>query len=122
MHTLVSKPPIITIYCCEQSSIHLVIQNVNIGMSPAEFCCLNNQVQSAREQIDAGTWPCPYVALTYYSTVVCVLPKEMPDLAEAMQEAEAGIDYLLQLGTIKPTEHRLCQTNRPQVADFVGPN
>ena len=34
MQPVVSNPPIATIYRCEHGGIHLICQNVNIGLQP----------------------------------------------------------------------------------------
>ena len=90
MHTLVSRPPTTSIYCCEHGGIHLVYQNINIGMHPTEFCALNKHIQDAVRRINEGTWPCPYVSLKYSTTVVCLAIGALQPLAAAMAAAGAA--------------------------------
>ena len=97
MHTLVSRPPTTSIYCCEHGGIHLVYQNINIGMHPTEFCVLNKHIQDAVRRINEGTWPCPYVSLKYSTTVVCLAIGDLEPLAEAMDEAAVAIETILDL-------------------------
>ena len=97
MHTLVSRPPTTSIYCCEHGGIHLVYQNINIGMHPTEFCALNKHIQDAVRRINEGTWPCPYVSLKYSTTVVCLAIGDLEPLAEAMDEAAVAIETILDL-------------------------
>ena len=122
MHTLVNEPSLTTIYCCDQGGIHLVVHNVNVGMTVSEFSKLTEEVQRARERIEEGDWPCPYVGVTYKSTVIALLTDTVLKLAEAMLAAMAGIEYLYELGAIDPNQHASCQANRPHVAGFAGPN
>ena len=63
MEPIVSNPPVATIYRCEHGGIHLVCQNVNIGMPPGEFLELNREVQRARSLVDAGLLTCSYLSL-----------------------------------------------------------
>ena len=121
MHTIVHEPPLTTIYCCDHGSIHLVVQNINIGMTASEFSTLNEEVQRVRERIEDGDWPSKYVGVAYKSTMICLLPDTVSKLAEAMLAAMAGIEYLYELGAIDPSGHALCQANRPRVAGFAGP-
>ena len=97
MHTLVSRPPTTSIYCCEHGGIHLVYQNINIGMHPTEFCALNKHIQDAVRRINEGTWPCPYVSLKYSTTGVCLAIGDLEPLAEAMDEAAVAIETILDL-------------------------
>ena len=97
MHTLVSRPPTTSIYCCEHGGIHLVYQNINIGMHPTEFCALNKHIQDAVRRINEGTWPCPYLSLKYSTTVVCLAIGDLEPLAEAMDEAAVAIEIILDL-------------------------
>ena len=97
MHTLVSRPPTTSIYCCEHGGIHLVYQNINIGMHPTEFCALNKHIQDAMRRINEGTWPCPYVSLKYSTTVVCLAIGDLEPLAEAMDEVAVAIETILDL-------------------------
>jgi len=122
MHTLVNEPSLTTIYCCDKGGIHLVVHNVNVGMTASEFAKLNDEVQEARERIDEGNWPSPFVGVTYKSTMICLLPDTVSKLADAMLEAMVGIEYLYELGVIAPNEHGLCEASRPHVAGFAGPN
>ncbi|MBN63200.1 MAG: hypothetical protein CME20_17735 [Gemmatimonadetes bacterium] len=100
MHTLVSRPPTASIYCCEHGAIHLVYQNINIGMHPNEFCALNKHIQDAMRRINEGTWPCPYVSLKYSTTVVCLAIGDLEPLAEAMDEVAVAIETILDLGDL----------------------
>tara|TARA_B100000686_G_scaffold28265_1_gene28286 strand:- start:590 stop:1000 length:411 start_codon:yes stop_codon:yes gene_type:complete len=122
MHTLANEPSLTTIYCCDKGGIHLVVHNANIGMTAPEFAKLNDEVQAARERLDEGNWPSPFVGVTYKSTMICLLPDTLSKLADAMVTAMAGIDYLYELGAINLSEHGLCEANRPHVAGFAGPN
>ena len=97
MHTLVSRPPTASIYCCEHGGIHLVYQNINIGMHPTEFCVLNKHIQDAVRRINEGTWPCHYVSLKYSTTVVSLAIGDLEPLAEAMDEVAVAIETILDL-------------------------
>ena len=123
MHTLANEPSLTTIYCCDKGGIHLIVHNVNVGMTATEFAKLNDEVQAARKRIDEGKWPSPFVGVTYKRTMICLLPDTVSKLADAMLTAMAGIEYLYELGAIDPSEHDgLCEANRPHVAGFAGPN
>ena len=97
MHIIAKRPPNISIYSCEDSGIHLVYNNINIGMHPTEFCMLNENVQEAMYRIDQGTWPCPYVSLTYSSTVICLKIDDLGPLASVMQGAATAIEAAFDL-------------------------
>ena len=122
MHTLAVNPPTTTIYSCDRGGIHLVIQNVNIGMYAIEFCDLNRQVQHAWTRIESGIWPSPYLSLTYSSTVVCLSLSDLPPIVEAMQEAAEAIEQMLELGNFDTIADVHCQPKRPQIASFPDPN
>ena len=91
MHVLANRSPLVSIYSCDKGGIHLVIRNVNIGMSPSEFCGLSNDINDALTRVESGHWPSPYLSLTYLTTVLCLSINDLPDLAATMQEATAGI-------------------------------
>ncbi len=122
MYTLVNNPPTTTIYCCERGGIHLVIQNINIGMYPSEFCDLNRKVQQALNRVEEGTWPCPFVSLSYYTTVVCLSLDDLPPLAKAMQEAVEFIEEIYESGEASPQTESMCQPSKPHIGGLPEPN
>ena len=122
MHTLAVNPPTTTIYCCDRGGVHLVIQNVNIGMHASEFCDLNLQLQRAWTRIESGTWPSPYLSLTYSSTVVCLSLSDLSPIVAAMQEAAEAITQMGELGIFETIADKHCQSKRPQIASFPDPH
>ena len=54
MQPIASNPPIASVYRCEHGGIHLICQNINIGLHPDEFFTLNREVQQAMNLIEAG--------------------------------------------------------------------
>ncbi len=117
MQPIASNPPIATIYRCEHGGIHLVCQNVNIGLHPDEFCALNREIQQAMNLIEAGIWSCSYLSLTCYTTVLCLSASALPPLAEAMQEAAEAIE----LESISAAPEAMCQPRSPSINVFPGP-
>ena len=97
MHIIAKRPPNISIYSCEDSGVNLVYKNINIGMHRTEFRTLNENVQEAMYRIDQGTWPYPYVSLTYSTTVICLKIGDLGPLAGAMQEAANAIEAIFDL-------------------------
>ena len=122
MHTLAVTPPSTTIYCCDRGGVHLIIQNVNIGMHASEFCDLNLQLQRAWTRIESGTWPSPYLSLTYSSTVVCLSLSDLPPIVAAMQEAAEAITQMGELGIFETIADKHCRPKRPQIASFPDPH
>ena len=122
MHTLAVNPPTTTIYCCDRGGVHLVIQNVNIGMHASEFCDLNLQLQRAWTRIESGTWPSPYLSLTYSSTVVCLSLSDLPPIVAAMQEAAEAITQMGESGIFETIAGKHCRPKRPQIASFPDPH
>ena len=122
MHTLAVNPPTTTIYCCDRGGVHLVIHNVNIGMHASEFCDLNLQLQRAWTRIESGTWPSPYLSLTYSSTVVCLSLSDLPPIVAAMQEAAEAITQMGELGIFETIADKHCRPKRPQIASFPDPH
>ena len=118
MQPIVSNPPIATIYRCEHGGIHLVCQNVNIGMHTDEFCALNREVQQAVSLIEAGIWSCSYLSLTCYTTVLCLSASALPPLAEAMREAAETIE----LEGSSATPEAMCQPRSPGIQVFASPH
>ncbi|MCY3737668.1 MAG: hypothetical protein OXG13_14770 [Gemmatimonadaceae bacterium] len=120
MEPIVSNPPVATIYRCEHGGIHLVCQNVNIGMPPGEFRDLNREVQRARSLVDAGLLTCSYLSLAYGTTVICLSARALPALAEAMQEAAEAIEESLQPGQ-GPSPEGACPPRGARLQVFSGP-
>ena len=116
MQPIVNNPPIATIYRCEHGGIHLICQNVNIGLQPDEFCALNREVQLARSLIEDGIWSCSYLSLSWHTTVMCLNAAVLQPLAEAMQEAAEALE-LEGIGTA-PTA--ACPPLGPGVKVFPG--
>ena len=120
MDPIVSNPPVATIYRCEHGGIHLVCQNVNIGMPPGEFCKLNREVQRARSLMDAGLLSGSYLSLAFCTTVICLSAKALPALAEAMQEAAEAIEASLEHGQ-GPSPEEACPPRGACLQVFSGP-
>ena len=116
MQTIVNNPPTATIYRCEHGGIHLICQNVNIGLQPAEFLALNREVQLARSLVEEGIWSCSYLALSWHTTVMCLDSTVLKPLAEAMQEAAEALE-LEDNGT---APSRTCPPLGPAVNVFPG--
>ena len=92
MQPIASNPPIASVYRCEHGGIHLICQNINIGLHPDEFFTLNREVQQAMNLIEAGIWSCSYLSLNWHTTVLCLSASILPPLAEVMQEAAEAIE------------------------------
>ena len=120
MEPIVSNPPVATIYRCEHGGIHLVTQNVNIGMPPGEFRELNREVQRARGLVDAGLLTCSYLSLAFCTTVICLSARALPALAEAMQEAAEVIEESLESGQWSSLEEA-CPPRGARLQVFSGP-
>ena len=120
MEPIVSNPPVATIYRCEHGGIHLVCQNVNIGMPPGEFRDLNREVQRARSLVDAGLLSCSYLSLAYGTTVICLSARALPHLAAAMQEAAEAIEKTLEPGQ-GPSPEGECPPRGARLEVFSGP-
>lgn len=116
MQPIASNPPIASIYRCEHGGIHLICQNVNIGLHPDEFCTLNREVQHAMSLIEDGIWSCSYLSLSWHTTVLCLSASVLPPLAEVMQEAAETIE----LEDIKPTPQTICHPRSPSIKVFPG--
>ncbi len=117
MHTIASRPPTVSIYCCEHGGIHLVYQNINIGMHPTEFCTLNDSVQEAMRRNDQGSLPSPYVSLTYSTTTICLTIGDLGPLAGAMQEAATAIENILDLAI----DDLKCPRHTPGLSECIVP-
>ena len=123
MQNLANQPPFVTIYICERGGVHLVIRNVNIGMSPADFFDLNNQVKNALDLFESGKWPTDNLTLTYFTTVLCLSTVDLPNLSLAMQKAAVAIECHLEKGETDKTEHTMCKTQTPQIRSAgLSPN
>ena len=120
MEPIVSNPPVATIYRCEHGGIHLVCQNVNIGMPPGEFLELNREVQRARSLVDAGLLTCSYLSLAFGTTVICLSARALPALAGAMQEAVDAIEGTLEPGQ-EPSPEEACPPRGARLQVFPGP-
>ena len=121
MNVLATRSPLVSIYSCDKGGIHLVIRNVNIGMSPSEFCGLSNDINDALTRVDSGHWPSPYLSLTYLTTVLCLSINDLPDLAATMQEATAGIastPELIDSLVREDKSQNLCHLQAPQIRSF----
>ena len=114
MQPIASNPPIASIYRCEHGGIHLVCQNINIGLHPDEFFTLNREVQQAMNLIEAGIWSCSYLSLSWHTTVLCLSASILPPLAEVMQEAAEAIE----LEGISTTPKTACHPRSPSVKVF----
>ena len=117
MQPVVSNPPIATIYRCEHGGIHLICQNVNIGLQPGEFGALNREVQLARSLVEDGIWSCSYLSLSWHTTVMCLNATVLEPLAEAMQEAAETLG----LEDIDTPAAAACPPLGPGVKVFPGP-
>ena len=117
MQPVVSNPPVATIYRCEHGGIHLICQNVNIGLQPGEFGALNREVQLARSLVEDGIWSCSYLSLSWHTTVMCLNATVLAPLAEAMQEASEALG-LEETGTPSTPA---CPPLGPAVKVFPGP-
>tara|TARA_Y100000994_G_C15364990_1_gene306518 strand:- start:86 stop:397 length:312 start_codon:yes stop_codon:yes gene_type:complete len=91
-------------------------------MHASEFCDLNLQLQRAWTRIESGTWPSPYLSLTYSSTVVCLSLSDLPPIVAAMQEAAEAITQMGELGIFETIADKHCQPKRPQIASFPDPH
>ena len=116
MQPIASNPPTASIYRCEHGGIHLVCQNVNIGLHPDEFFTLNREVQQAMSLIEAGVWSCSYLSLSWHTTVLCLSASVLPPLAEVMQEAAEAIE----LEGFTATPKTACHSRSPSVKVFPG--
>lgn len=117
MQPIASNPPIATIYRCEHGGIHLVCQNINIGLHPDEFCALNREVQQAMSRIEDGSWSGAYLSLSWHTTVLCLSASVLPPLAVAMQEAAEAIE----LEGIAATPKTGCHPRSPSIKVFPRP-
>lgn len=121
MEPIVNNPPVATIYRCEHGGIHLVCQNVNIGMPPAEFSALNEEVQRARRLVDAGLLSCTYLSLACCTTVICLSGRVLQPLAEAMQEAAEEIERRIEADPPAPASEEACPQRPARLRVFSGP-
>lgn len=87
----------IAVYRCDAGGIHLVYQNVNIGMTCSEFLALNRSVQevAARSRGDEGYPAC--VSLHYRSTTVAIRADQLREIALTLSDAAARIECLVEL-------------------------
>ena len=120
MQPIVSNPPLATIYRCEHGGIHLICQNVNIGLQTGEFCDLNREVQQALTLVQAGIWSCSHLFLAWHTTVMCLSAEALQPLAEAMAEAAATVERMEELEGSIPVPNSMCQRRSPTVKVFPG--
>lgn len=120
MKLIVSNPPLATIYRCEHGGIHLICQNVNIGLQPGEFCALNREVQQALNLVKAGIWSCSHLSLAWHTTVMCLCGAALIPLAEAMAEAAETVEKMEELEDFMPAPDSLCRPRSPSVKVFPG--
>ena len=87
----------IAVYRCDAGGIHLVYQNVNIGMTCSEFLALNRSVQkvAARSRGDEGYPAC--VSLHCRSTTIAIRADQLREIALTLSDAAARIECLVEL-------------------------
>lgn len=95
MKILISDPPIITIYLCEQSTVHIVYRNMNVAIDTKSFFVINRDLQNAMLKVDLGIWPSHYVAICYAIVVLYLSLEEVETFATSMQLAAETLDSLM---------------------------
>ena len=87
----------IAVYGCDAGGIHLVYQNVNIGMTCSEFLALNRSVQevAARSRGDEEFPAC--VSLHFRSTTIAIRADQLREIALTLSDAAARIESLVEL-------------------------
>ena len=87
----------IAIYRCEAGGIHLVYQNVNIGMTRPEFLALNRSLQEVAARSDGGEQFPACVSLHYRSTTVAIRADHLREIALTLSDAAARIECLVEV-------------------------
>ena len=87
----------IAVYRCEAGGIHLVYQNVNVGMSCLEFLALNRSVQEVAARSEGGEEFPACVSLHYRSTTIAIRADQMREIALTLSDAAAHIECLVEL-------------------------
>ena len=87
----------IAVYRCEAGGIHLVYQNVNIGMTCSEFLALNRSVQEVAARKGGGGQFPACVSLNYRSTTIAIRADQLPEIALTLGDAAAHIECLAEL-------------------------
>jgi hypothetical protein len=97
MHSLASHLHLTAVYRCQKGGIHLVYQNLNIGMTPVEFYRLNLCAQEARGKIERGEWISSCVLLSYKTTSLVLTAEDFVALARTMAQAGQTVEALIEL-------------------------